>query len=179
MHSPCFTLSCKACRNGIISQNNTSLLSSKLDTILNRLNEHSLSIDILKSKLTETNTQQNEILSYAKTIFNSPISNMYQPSKETNNKLTAIQLLNYNTTEYNSNAIVIENVKPEHHNNKYLTELINNLKIDSNNIYNTTTNKNNKLFIIFTTEYSKKKFLYTYSDLQNTDYKHLLQEFIH
>ena len=171
MQSPCFTLSCKACRNGIISQNNTSLLSSKLDTILNRLNEHSLLIDV--SKLTETNTQQNEILSYAKTVSNSPISNMYQPSKKTNNKLTATQLLNYNTTDYNPNTILIENVKPDHHNNKYLTELINNLKIDSNNIYNATINTNNKFFIIFTTEYSKKKFLYTYSDLQNTDYKYL------
>ena len=98
---------------------------------------------------------------------------MRQPSKKTNNKLTATQLLNYNTTDYNPNAIVIENVKPEHHNKKYLTELINNLKIDSNNIYNATINKNNTFFIIFTTEYSKKKFLYTYSDLQNTDYKHL------
>ena len=84
---------------------------------------------------------------------------MRQPSKKTNNTLTATQLLNYNTTDYNSNAIVIENVKPDHHNKKYLTELINNLKIDSNNIYNATINKNNQFFIIFTTEYSKKKFL--------------------
>ena len=66
---------------------------------------------------------------------------MRQPSKITNNKLTATQLLNYNTTDYIPNAIVIENVKPDHHNKKYLTVLINNLKIDSNNIYNSTINK--------------------------------------
>ena len=75
---------------------------------------------------------------------------MRQPSKITNNKLTATQLLNYNTTDYIPNAIVIENVKPDDHNKKYLTVLILN---------------------IFT-EYSKKKFLYTYSDLQNTDYEY-------
>ena len=132
-HSPCFIFTCNMCRNEIISQNTTTLLSSKLDTMLNRLNEHSLSIDVLKSKLNETNTQQNEILSYAKTVFNSPTSNMHQPFKKDNTKLTATQLLNYNITDYNPNAIVIENVKPDQHNKKYLTELINNLKIDSNN----------------------------------------------
>ena len=70
---------------------------------------------------------------------------MRQPSEKTNNKLTAIQLLNYNTTDYNPNAIVIENVIPDHRNKKYLKELINNLKIDSNNVYNATINKINFL----------------------------------
>ena len=120
MHSPCLKFTRESCRNGIISQNTTSLLSSKLDTILNILNAHSSSIDILKSKLTETNTQQNDILSYAKTVSNPPTSNVHQPYKKINNKLTATQL-NYNITEYNPNAIVIENVKPDQHNKKYLT----------------------------------------------------------
>ena len=72
---------------------------------------------------------------------------MHQPSKKDNTKLNATQLFNYNTTEYNINAIVIENVKPDQHNKKYLIELINNLNIDSNNIYNTTINKNNQSLI--------------------------------
>ena len=115
MHSHCFTYTCKSCRNGDISQNTTSLLSSKLDTILNRLNEHSLSIDVFKSKLTETNTQQNDIHSYAKTVSNSPTSNMHQQSKNDNTKLL----------DYNPNVIVIDNVKTDQHNKKYLIELIN------------------------------------------------------
>ena len=162
MYSHRFTFTCRSCRNGIISQNTTTLLSSKLNTILIRLNGHSLSIDVLKIKLTEINIQQNDILSYAKTFSNSPTSNMHQPFKKDNTKLNATQLFNYNTTEYNINAIVIENVKP-----------INNLNIDSNNIYNTTINKNNQSLIIFNNVYFKKNFLYTNSDLQNTDHKHL------
>ena len=122
-----------------------SIISSKLDTILNILNEHSLSIEILKSKLTETNTQQNDTLSYAIPVYNSSTSNIHQPYKKINNKLTATQL-NYNITDYNPNAIVIENVKSDQRNKKYLTELINNLKIDSNNTYNVTINKNNTFF---------------------------------
>ena len=71
---------------------------------------------------------------------------MHQPFKKINNKLTATQLLNYNTTEYNPNAIVIEIVKPDQHNKKYLTYKY--LKIDSNNIYNRTYNKTTTIKII-------------------------------
>ena len=87
---------------------------------------------------------------------------MHQPFKKYNTKLTAIQLPNYNTTkyQYNPNSILIENIKPDQHNKKYLTELINNLKIDSNNIYNATINKNNTFLIIYTTLNIPRRNLY-------------------
>ena len=67
---------------------NLQQLATKLDTVLNRLHEHSLSIGVLKSKLTEINTQENDVFSYGKTVSNSPTSNMHRPSKRENTKLT-------------------------------------------------------------------------------------------
>ena len=107
----------QSCRNDYFSQNNTTLttlLTTKLDTILNRLYEHLFSIDVLKYKLPETNTQKNDILSYAKIVSNSPSLNMHQPSMKYNTKpsiTTLTQLFNYNP-----NVIVIENVKTDQHN---------------------------------------------------------------
>ena len=40
----------------------TTPLTTKLDVMVNRLNGHSLSIDVLKSKLSENNSQQRHIL---------------------------------------------------------------------------------------------------------------------
>ena len=84
---------------------------------------------------------------------------MHQSSKKDNTKLTVTQLFNYNTN-YNPNAIASENIKPNQYNKTYLTELINNLNIDSINIHNTTINKSNQFSIICTTEYAEKKLLY-------------------